>query len=43
MKNIIKDKDNLFVENDLFSDVLGDVRVDKHPLKILIMKNKRTC
>ena len=33
MKNMIKDKGNLLVENNLFSDVLFDDGVDKTPQK----------
>ena len=39
MKNIIKDKSNMLVENILFSDVLGDAWLDSTP-KIIIDDKK---
>ena len=38
MKNMIKDKDNLLVRNNLLSDVIGDFGVDKNLQKLLTMK-----
>ena len=37
---MVKDKDNMLVENNLFIDVLDDLGADKTPPKILIMKSK---
>ena len=34
-KNMIKDKDNLLEENNLFSDVLGDVGMYETPTKMI--------
>ena len=39
MKNMIKDKYNLLVENTFFSNVLGDVGLDETSKKRLMMKN----